>query len=183
MLRRVENVQVFYMRDAPGLITGKYRIMLQLGKKEHRSSFRITKDEFRQMEATSAERPVKYLTIGDRTYWRFQDRWHSDNENLTAEQVHALLVTRGQRREATINRAQSIAAMTQAPRPTARTAIPPDVRQLVWTRDGGACVQCGSNVELQLDHVIPVSLGGSNDERNLQILCGPCNRLKGASVG
>ncbi|HEY5184373.1 MAG TPA: HNH endonuclease [Actinomycetes bacterium] len=80
-------------------------------------------------------------------------------------------------------RAQSVVALAQAPRPTARIAIPPDVKQLVWTRDGGACAQCGSNVELQLDHVIPVSLGGSNDEGNLQILCGPCNRLKGASVG
>jgi 5-methylcytosine-specific restriction endonuclease McrA len=52
----------------------------------------------------------------------------------------------------------------------------------VWIRDGGACALCGSNVELQIDHVIPVSLGGSNDEGNLQILHGLCNRRKGASV-
>jgi len=42
MLRRVANVRVFSLRDAPGpMITGKYRIILQIGKKEHRSTFRM----------------------------------------------------------------------------------------------------------------------------------------------
>ncbi|MGA3352888.1 MAG: recombinase family protein [Acidimicrobiales bacterium] len=32
------------------------------------------------------------------------------------------------------------------------------------------------------DNVIPVALGGSNNAENLQILCGPCNRRKGAGL-
>lgn len=31
-----------------------------------------------------------------------------------------------------------------------------------------------------VDHIIAVASGGSNDRRNLQILCGPCNCAKGA---
>lgn len=31
-----------------------------------------------------------------------------------------------------------------------------------------------------IDHIIPLKLGGSNERRNIQILCPPCNRSKGA---
>jgi 5-methylcytosine-specific restriction endonuclease McrA len=60
--------------------------------------------------------------------------------------------------------------------------ISDDVKQLVWTRDGGRCRNCGSTVELQFDHVIPVSMGGNSEPDNLQILCGPCNRRKGPGI-
>ena len=34
--------------------------------------------------------------------------------------------------------------------------------------------------ELHLDHVVPWSKGGANTVANIQLLCGPCNRRKGA---
>ena len=89
---------------------------------------------------------------------------------------------RDQRRRATISRAQTIAAMRTTPQPTHRQRIPDDVRMLVWTRDGGACARSGVNTELQIDHIVPIAAGGSNEHLNLQVLCGPCNRSKGASV-
>jgi len=63
-----------------------------------------------------------------------------------------------------------------------RRAIPKQVKMYVWQRDGGRCVECGSNSNLEYDHIIPVSRGGSNTERNLQLLCESCNRRKGASI-
>ncbi len=36
--------------------------------------------------------------------------------------------------------------------------------------------------ELQFDHLIPLAFGGATTEQNLQILCGPCDRRKGASI-
>jgi hypothetical protein len=57
-----------------------------------------------------------------------------------------------------------------------RDAIPEAVRMFVWQRDEGKCVKCGSREKLEFDHIIPVADGGSNTERNVQLLCGACNR-------
>jgi hypothetical protein len=59
-------------------------------------------------------------------------------------------------------------------------SIPQDVKIAVAARDGGRCCQCGSTRELHFDHVIPWSKGGANTVANIQLLCGPCNRRKGA---
>ena len=63
-----------------------------------------------------------------------------------------------------------------------REPIPEDVRIYVWRRDGGRCVRCGSQERLEYDHVIPVIKGGSNTERNIQLLCETCNRKKSDSI-
>lgn len=63
-----------------------------------------------------------------------------------------------------------------------RSTIPSRVRIFVWQRDGGRCVECGSNENLEYDHIIPFVRGGSNTERNLQLLCGNCNRLKSDNI-
>lgn len=63
-----------------------------------------------------------------------------------------------------------------------RVKIPESVRLFVWQRDRGQCVTCESTVNLEFDHIIPLSDGGSSTERNIQLLCESCNRTKGRSV-
>jgi 5-methylcytosine-specific restriction endonuclease McrA len=63
-----------------------------------------------------------------------------------------------------------------------REPIPEHVRLFVWRRDKGQCVRCGSKERLEFDHIIPVVAGGSNTERNIQLLCESCNRSKSATV-
>lgn len=63
-----------------------------------------------------------------------------------------------------------------------RTPIPEAVRIEVWRRDGGKCVKCGSRENLEYDHIIPVSKGGGNTARNIELLCESCNRSKGAKI-
>lgn len=60
--------------------------------------------------------------------------------------------------------------------------VPSNVKIAVWRRDEGKCVKCTSQEKLEYDHIIPVSKGGSNTERNVQLLCEKCNRLKSANI-
>jgi hypothetical protein len=63
-----------------------------------------------------------------------------------------------------------------------RAPIPEKVRIFVWQRDGGKCVRCGRRELLEFDHIIPVAKGGSSTERNVQLLCEPCNRSKSSTI-
>ncbi len=42
-----------------------------------------------------------------------------------------------------------------------REIIPQDVMDKVWNRDGGRCVNCGIQENLEFDHIIPISKGGA----------------------
>jgi 5-methylcytosine-specific restriction endonuclease McrA len=48
------------------------------------------------------------------------------------------------------------------------------LRQIILDRDR-VCVECGSTVDLELDHVKPLSLGGDDSLDNLQLLCRVCH--------
>ncbi len=63
-----------------------------------------------------------------------------------------------------------------------RPAIPEDVRIAVWRRDEGKCSKCGSRDSLEYDHIIPISKGGSNTVRNIELLCEACNRSKSDNI-
>lgn len=61
--------------------------------------------------------------------------------------------------------------------------IPSAVKDAVWRRDSGRCVQCGSQIALEFDHIIPFSKGGASTYRNVQLLCQACNRAKAGAIG
>ena len=63
-----------------------------------------------------------------------------------------------------------------------RERIPEEVKIAVWRRDGGVCAHCGSREKLEYDHIIPVSKGGSNSQRNIELLCEKCNRKKSNKI-
>ncbi len=66
-----------------------------------------------------------------------------------------------------------------------RDPLSPSLRYEVLTRDKYVCKGCGAcgpNVEVEVDHIIPVSRGGKDTLDNLQTLCFKCNRGKGDKV-
>ena len=65
---------------------------------------------------------------------------------------------------------------------TSRELIAESVKHEVWRRDQGKCVICGSQKNLEFDHIIPFSKGGSNTVRNIQLLCESCNRSKSDKI-
>jgi 5-methylcytosine-specific restriction enzyme A len=63
-----------------------------------------------------------------------------------------------------------------------RRYVSPKKRMDVFEKYKFKCAYCGATsldgVSLEVDHIIPISRGGSNELENLQILCRPCNSGK-----
>lgn len=62
-----------------------------------------------------------------------------------------------------------------------RNPIPRSLRHEVFKRDKYKCKECGATKEetsLEIDHILPVSRGGTDELDNLQTLCKECNRAK-----
>jgi len=97
------------------------------------------------------------------------------------ENIKAFIQAKELKWQKKIDKAKKIATQPQTTKPD-RTSIPDDVKLFVWRRDEGRCVKCGSQEKLEFDHIIPISKGGSNTARNIQILCEKCNREKGDNI-
>jgi 5-methylcytosine-specific restriction endonuclease McrA len=117
-------------------------------------------------------------------YWLYRGKvYRTDDLELDAEDVLALLNEKRNKERRRLDRARSIQRTEERGEVGNRVVIPREVRYAVWERDGGKCAECSSAFDLQYDHVIPFSMGGANSVVNLQLLCGECNRRKGATLG
>ena len=59
--------------------------------------------------------------------------------------------------------------------------IPFPVKMRVVRRDNHTCQHCGkhaADTEVEFDHKIPISKGGSSEEHNVRLTCFDCNRDK-----
>jgi 5-methylcytosine-specific restriction endonuclease McrA len=80
-------------------------------------------------------------------------------------------------------------AWTRYPKADSGTWISADRRRAIYARDEGICGICGDAVEMllgtnedmapSLDHIIPRSLGGTNDDDNLRLAHRLCNSRRG----
>jgi len=61
---------------------------------------------------------------------------------------------------------------------SAKRRIPDPVRAEVLLRDSARCRRCRTTINLEVDHIVPLSKGGKTEEANLQTLCRRCNRRK-----
>ncbi len=69
--------------------------------------------------------------------------------------------------------------------PVGRQPISAELREEIIARDLSICGICGGSVELldiHIDHIHPVSKGGTNDPSNLQVAHSKCNLSKGAKL-
>ena len=67
------------------------------------------------------------------------------------------------------------------PRQTARSPWPKGIRYEALKRASFRCEYCGATkieIQLHLDHIIPVSKGGTDELDNIRVLCGECNLNK-----
>ncbi|SRR6266851_5164897 len=57
-----------------------------------------------------------------------------------------------------------------------------DFTKYFISQQGSKCASCGSTEILEIDHIIPISKGGSSGVENLQVLCHSCNRKKSDTI-
>lgn len=72
--------------------------------------------------------------------------------------------------------------------PAIERSISPQLRNEILERNGFTCQLCGAGpgdpdpfnpgrkVRLHIDHIIPISQGGTDDRSNLRVLCSTCNQ-------
>ena len=88
-----------------------------------------TQADYDELESQQETYPLRLATVRGRTYWQFQGRFYWENDGLDADQVHALLVTRQQREQRRIERAQAMVAMGMDAGPGAASGRDPGRRE------------------------------------------------------
>lgn len=117
-------------------------------------------------------------TRDDNSYVLYRGAVWSGDRSFEPEQWQILIDRMIEREEAELKAALA----TEALGTDGRERIPAEVRRAVWIRDQGKCARCASRERLEFDHIIPVSRGGGNTERNIELLCECCNRAKSDSI-
>ena len=146
---------------------------------------RVATASYQSLSGAEPHRPVPVAQTGGRTWWWFEGDFYWESGRYRERDVLALIRDRQRRETQRLDRAHLLLNVDEgrAVKPRGRREpIPREVRFAIYQRDGGKCVECGSTFDLQYDHIIPVALGGATSEQNLQLLCGGCNRDKGASL-
>jgi 5-methylcytosine-specific restriction protein A len=49
------------------------------------------------------------------------------------------------------------------------------IKKRIKRRDGYRCTECGSSIDLEVDHEVALEEGGTNDDENLRTRCRPCH--------
>jgi len=120
--------------------------------------------------------------LGDTMCWLYKGNIYEFDGVNTKDEIKYLLFEefdKERKRFERLKKKYEEGGIAQTP---VRQRIPEVVRIEVWRRDGGKCAICGSRENLEYDHIIPVSKGGGNTARNIELLCEKHNRSKGAKI-
>jgi 5-methylcytosine-specific restriction endonuclease McrA len=142
----------------------------------------IDRRRWSRIAAAQRVHPQYLARFRERTFWWYEDAIYWTVASYGSADVKALLHARRSRHERKLEHARALMAASTSQAARKREHIPREVRLAVWERDRGRCVQCANGFDIQYDHVIPFSMGGSSTVDNLQLLCARCNQSKGARL-
>jgi len=111
----------------------------------------------------------------DNGYFHLVDSWREDDANRSVFKFKLIAVESDE--------GDQVAEAAASDDMHRRRLIPSSVKQEVWKRDRGKCVECGATDELHFDHVVPFSKGGTSlTAENVQLLCARHNLQKSANI-
>ena len=114
--------------------------------------------------ATIAAKNKRYKSTA--AYKAYQQKWRAENKHKRYAET-AAWVSRNKDKKYMINhnyRARKKGAYENG---TAK-----------WYVKQSKCAKCASTKTLQVDHIIPLALGGAHIDSNMQTLCRSCNSQK-----
>ena len=126
-----------------------------------------------------AGRPISWISreAGALLYCRDQVAWEAGEEEIVLRGGHSRATG-----ERSILRINSIVAVTSIDKCTdLRAGVPALTNARLFRRDGRMCLYCGEVLPTSLltrDHIVPVSLGGTDAWENVATACRPCNHRK-----
>jgi HNH endonuclease len=130
---------------------------------------RLRPQTYRRLRAWSEESdlPVFIVRRRDRQCWWWRGAFYWEAGDYERDELRSLLL---------MLERDDLQGLAWELKLHPATPIPEDVRCLVFTRDGGRCLVCGSNELIQYAHVVPQSRGGSSHPHNVHLVCAKCNR-------
>lgn len=108
---------------------------------------------------------VLILQEPGRALWAVGGDFYWDSDCHSADEIELLVWDRARRKDARVERLRKIKARPIDAAKRRRERIPDDSRAFVWSRDGGTCARCGSDEDLQFDHIVPFAKGGGDQHR------------------
>jgi hypothetical protein len=144
---------------------------------------RLASQEYDRKAYFQASDPVPVGTHRDRHFWWYGDEFFwTNNDDYDGQDIKALLFSRERQKQRELEHARALLSAAHSPAVRKREPISRDVKLAVFQRDEGKCIECGSDFDIQYDHIIPFSMGGANTPENLQLLCARCNQQKGGRL-
>jgi hypothetical protein len=117
------------------------------------------------------------------SFWVFKGFYYEVSKNFSDDECKLLILDDFDKERKHFEKLKAKFTSTpESDNSYSRPRIPENVRVEVWRRDGGKCARCGSREKLEYDHIVPISKGGSNTARNIELLCENHNRSKSNNV-
>ena len=145
-------------------------------------------EHLRKMD-TSDEEPIRYYNDSNNlSIWMFKREFYKVSKSLVKsyneDEIKLLILDHYDKERRRFERLKNkFVTSNEEGEELKRPRIPEDIRIKVWQRDEGKCARCGSREKLEYDHIVPISKGGSNTLRNIELLCEGCNRSKSNTIG
>ncbi len=137
-----------------------------------------------------AKNPDKHRIKSRKQYWSEPDVWRNRRREYQKRAPEAYLQKARERtRQWALDNPDRAMRNTKVAKQKRRsrersapgTFIANDLVAL-FAAQAGRCIYCKEELgrKYHVDHVVPLSKGGTNDPSNLQLLCAPCNLSKAA---